>query len=64
MSIRAVFDCMIFVQAVTNEARPAFALFQLVDDGKLTLYLSPDILAEIRDVLGRPKLRRKFETSR
>lgn len=62
MSVRAVFDCMIFVQAVTNAAGPASALFQLVDDGQITLYLSPAILAEVREVLGRPKLRRKLPT--
>ena len=60
MSIRAVFDCMLFLQAVTNEAGPAFACFQLVDEGRLTLCLSPAILAEVKDVLGRPNIRRKF----
>src|SRR5262249_50695319 len=60
MSIRAVFDCMLFLQAATNDAGPAFACFQLVDDGRLTLCLSPEILAEVRDVLNRPKIRRKF----
>ena len=60
MSVRAVFDCMLFLQAATHEAGPAFACFQLVDEGRLTLCLSPAILAEVRDVLGRPKIRRKF----
>ena len=60
MSVRAVFDCMLFLQAVTHEAGPAFACFQLVDEGRLTLCLSREILAEVRDVLGRPKIRRKF----
>jgi putative PIN family toxin of toxin-antitoxin system len=60
MSILAVFDCMLFLQAVTNEAGPAFACFRFVEEGKLTLCLSPEILAEVKDVLARPKLRRKF----
>ena len=60
MSIGVVFDCMLFLQAVTNDAGPAFACFQLVLDDVLTLYVSPVILAEVRDVLGRPKIRRKF----
>ena len=29
-------------------------------DGRLELFLSPDILAEVRDVLSRPKTLRKF----
>lgn len=60
MSVRAVFDCMIFLQAATNHTGLAFACFQLVDDGRLTLCLSPEILAEVRDVLSRPSIRRKF----
>ena len=60
MNARAVFDCMIFVQAVTNESGPAFACFQYVEEGRLTLCLSHEILAEVRDVLSRPKVRRKF----
>jgi putative PIN family toxin of toxin-antitoxin system len=51
---------MLFLQAVTNEGGPAFACFELVDQGRLELYLSPEILAEVRDVLGRPRIRRKF----
>lgn len=60
MSVRAVFDCMLFLQAATNEAGPAFACFRLVDEGKLTLCVSPEVLAEVRDVLSRPSIRKKF----
>jgi putative PIN family toxin of toxin-antitoxin system len=55
-----VFDCMVFLQAVTNEAGPAFACFRLVEEERLTLCLSPEVLAEVKDVLARPKLRQKF----
>jgi putative PIN family toxin of toxin-antitoxin system len=58
--VRAVFDCMLFLQAVTNPDGPAFACFRILDEGRLTLCLSPPILAEVRDVLGRPRLRKKF----
>jgi len=57
---RAVFDCMVFVQALASDSGPAFACLQLVRDGKVELCVSPAILAEIRDVLARPKLRRKL----
>jgi putative PIN family toxin of toxin-antitoxin system len=33
-----------------------------VRDGRLELFLSPDILAEVRDVLTRPRVLRKFPT--
>jgi putative PIN family toxin of toxin-antitoxin system len=60
MSDRAVFDCMIFLQATTNEKSPAFACFELVDSEKLTLCVSPQILEEVSEVLQRPKLQAKF----
>ena len=60
MSTRAVFDCMVFLQAVTNEQGPAFACLGLVEEEKLELVVSPVILAELRDVLSRPKVRAKF----
>lgn len=60
MSPRAVFDCMVFLQAITNERGPAAACFDLVDENKLTLVVSPETLAEVRDVLERPKIRAKF----
>jgi putative PIN family toxin of toxin-antitoxin system len=60
MSTRAVFDCMVFLQAVTNERGPAFACVRLVEAERLWLVVSPAILAEVRDVLSRPKVRAKF----
>lgn len=60
MNISAVFDCMVYLQAVTNAAGPAFACFRLVDEGRLSLVVSPVILAEVREVLNRPALQRKF----
>jgi predicted nucleic acid-binding protein len=50
----AVFDCMVFVQALASDQRPAFACLQLVREGKVELCVSPGILAEISDVLVRP----------
>ena len=51
---------MVFVQALASDLGPAFACLQLVREGKVELCLSAAILAEIRDVLARPKLRRKL----
>ena len=60
MSDRAVFDCMVYLQAAANPSGPAFACFALVDAGKVTLCTSAPIFAEVRDVLNRPALRTKF----
>jgi putative PIN family toxin of toxin-antitoxin system len=62
MSAGAVFDCMIFLQAAARDPSPARACFQLVEDGKLSLYISPAVLEEVKDVLSRHVLRRKFAT--
>lgn len=35
-------------------------LFDLVDQGRVEIALSPDVLAEVRDVLTRPKLTAKY----
>jgi putative PIN family toxin of toxin-antitoxin system len=56
----AVFDCMIFVQALANAKGPASACYELVRGGRLRLDVSSDTLAEVDDVLSRPKLRRKL----
>jgi putative PIN family toxin of toxin-antitoxin system len=55
----AVYDCMLFLRAA---ARPRLArpLFDLVHQGEVKLCLDPEVLAEIRDVLTRPKLLAKF----
>ncbi len=60
MTPRAVFDCMVFLQGAGRPAGPARACFRLVDEGKVTLCVSADILAEVRDVLTRPRTQKKF----
>ncbi len=59
MTKLAVYDCMLFFRAA---ARPRLArpLFDFVHSGQVTLCLGPDVLAEIRDVLTRPKLVAKY----
>jgi putative PIN family toxin of toxin-antitoxin system len=58
--IAAVFDCMIFLQAATSDQGPAFACLSFVESNVVRRYLSPAILAEVRDVLTRPKILAKF----
>jgi putative PIN family toxin of toxin-antitoxin system len=57
---RAVFDCVILLQAAGRATGPAGACLQAVRDGRLELVVSPEVLAEVRDVLTRPKTLRKF----
>jgi predicted nucleic acid-binding protein len=56
---RAVFDCVVLLQAAGRPDGPAGACLQAVRDGRLELFLSPDILAEVRDVLTRPRTLRR-----
>ena len=58
--IAAVFDCMVFLQAATNDRGPAFACLELAEKHQIILHVSPVILAEVRDVLTRPKIQAKF----
>lgn len=58
--IDAVFDCMVYLQAATNDRSPAFACLNLVETNHVKLYLSRAIVDEVRDVLTRPKIQRKF----
>jgi len=48
-----VVDCMVFVQAAANENSHAARILDLLDEGKITLYVSKVILAEARYVLNR-----------
>ncbi len=56
----AVFDCMIFLQGLVNEKGTAVNCLELVENDRIKLFISEDILAEIADVLTRPKLQARF----
>ncbi len=56
----AVFDCNVFVQALLNSRGPAFACKELADNGTITLFLSAEIIEEVKEVLSRPKLQQRF----
>jgi putative PIN family toxin of toxin-antitoxin system len=57
---KAVFDCMVFVQAAARHQGPVRACFDAAISGQVDLFVSPATLDELRDVLSRPELRRKF----
>jgi hypothetical protein len=56
---RVVFDCMVYLQATVNESGPAAALLRLVDRDAIALFVSREVLEEVRAVLARPKIRRR-----
>jgi putative PIN family toxin of toxin-antitoxin system len=58
--VRVVFDCMVFLQGAARESGPAAACLRLAEQGFVQLCVSKEVLAEVRDVLSRPNLRRKF----
>lgn len=55
--IRVVLDANIFVSTVLKSGSTPAKVFQLAEDGKITLISSRDILSEVRAVLFYPKLR-------
>ncbi len=58
--IDSVFDTNIYLQATLSDKGAAFACWQLVENGEVRVFVTEVILAEIKDVLNRPKLRRKY----
>ncbi len=60
MKIPAVFDCMIFLQGLVKEKGFAVECLELFEKGAVELFVSEEILAEIADVLTRPKLQERF----
>ncbi len=60
MTRKAVFDAMIFLQAVANPSGPSGACFAHVRSGTLALITSPETVAELRGLLTRPNIRKKF----
>jgi putative PIN family toxin of toxin-antitoxin system len=60
VSRKAVFDAMVFLQAVANPSGPSGACLAHVRLGTLALITSPETVAELRGLLARPNIRKKF----
>ena len=58
--VRAVFDCMIFLQGTARRESPAGACLLLVELEAIELCISEAIVSEVRDVLTRPRVRQMF----
>lgn len=60
--IKSVFDCNIIWQSFFFGDGVAAKCKKLVDDEAVTLFLSAEILEEMREVMTRPEFLAKFET--
>lgn len=56
----SVFDTNIYLQATLSDKGAAFACWQLAENDEVRVFVTEAILAEIEDVLTRPKLREKY----
>ena len=56
--IRAVFDTNVFISALFNPKRPPAQLLELTLQGKIKLFISPQIIGEIERVLTYPRVKK------
>lgn len=59
---RVVFDCMVYLQAAARETSRAAACWQMAKARQIRLFTSREILNEVQDVLGRDRIRQRFDT--
>ncbi len=52
-----VFDCGVFLQGLLSKSGPAVKCLEFVEEDRVRLVMSEQVLAEIKDVLSRPRLR-------
>lgn len=52
-----VFYCGVFLQGLLSKSSPAVKCLELFENDRVRLVMSEDVLAEIKDVLSRPRLR-------
>lgn len=57
-TIRVVYDCNVFLQGMISDRGPGRTCLQLVEEGKVALFISPRVLEEIRGLPSHPRLRR------
>ncbi len=53
-----VFDCGVFLQGLLSKAGPAVACLELIEQELVQIVISESVLAELKDVLFRPELRK------
>lgn len=58
---RVVFDCNFFVQALASADGPAGRCVQLAIDRAVRLFISSDVIRELREITARPRIVRKLK---
>ena len=59
---RAVFDCMVYLQAAAREESPAAACLRLAESRYIRLFISREIIREVENILSRDYIREHFKT--
>ena len=59
---RVVLDCMICLQTAAREHSITAACLRLAEQRYIQLFISPAIIREIQDMLGRDYIRVRFQT--
>ncbi|HYO26283.1 MAG TPA: putative toxin-antitoxin system toxin component, PIN family [Lacipirellulaceae bacterium] len=57
---RVVFDCNVLLQALISQYGPSFAAVDAARKGQVRLFLSEQVITELRSVAVRPRLADKF----
>jgi predicted nucleic acid-binding protein len=57
---RVVFDCNVFLQAAARKKGAAAKCLDLAEAGRVQLFVSREVLAEVEDVLNRPEIQAHF----
>lgn len=60
-AIRVVFDCNTFLQALASPGGASGECFRLAAAGKIQLFVSPAVVAELQEVSARPKVVRQLK---
>ena len=60
MTPKAVFDCVVYVQAAGKPLGPSAACLAAAIAGTVELFATADVIAEVEDVLNRPRFRAQF----
>ena len=60
--VNAVFDCMVFLQAIASSNGPASECLDFVRNDMIGLFSSEEILDEVKNVLTRPKFRKQYKS--
>lgn len=54
-----VFDCGVFLQGLLSKLGPAVRCLELIEEERIRLVVSEEVLAEIKDVLSRSRIRER-----